>query len=105
MPRTSTAEECSRSSARYRGAAFAQKPHADTPLRTYYVIFAWLMGLLLVTVIVSLVTTPRRDSELRGLVYSLTERPHDEELPWFRRPAALGAIVLAVTVALNVVFF
>jgi len=58
-----------------------------------------------VTVIVSLVTTPRRDSELRGLVYSLTERPHDEELPWFRRPAALGAIVLAVTVALNVVFF
>ena len=58
-----------------------------------------------VTVIVSLVTTPRRDNELRGLVYSLTERPHDEELPWFRRPAALGAIVLAVTVALNVVFF
>jgi cytochrome c oxidase subunit 4 len=31
------------------------KMHPDSPLRTYYVIFAWLMGLLVLTVIVSLI--------------------------------------------------
>ena len=31
------------------------KPHAQSPLRTYYIIFAWLMGLLALTVIVSLI--------------------------------------------------
>jgi SSS family solute:Na+ symporter len=58
-----------------------------------------------VTIAVSLVTAPRPDGELRGLVYSLTERPRDERLPWFQRPAILGALVLAGTLLLNVVFF
>jgi caa(3)-type oxidase subunit IV len=31
------------------------KPHAQSSLRTYYIIFAWLMGLLALTVIVSLI--------------------------------------------------
>jgi SSS family solute:Na+ symporter len=57
------------------------------------------------TIAVSLATKPRADSELRGLVYSLTDRPRDEQLPWPRRPAVLGAIVVAASVLLNVVFF
>jgi SSS family solute:Na+ symporter len=65
---------------------------------------AWTVCFV-VTILVSLITRPRPDSELRGLVYSLTERPRDEHLPWFRRPAALGAIVLTASVLLNVVFF
>src|SRR6266849_324588 len=44
-----------------------------------------------VTIAVSLMTAPRADGELRGLVYSLTERPRDDRLPWFERPAVLGA--------------
>jgi SSS family solute:Na+ symporter len=67
-------------------------------------IVAWTVCFV-VTIAVSLVTTPRADSELRGLVYSLTSRPRDERLPWFERPAILGIIVLACTLALNVVFF
>jgi SSS family solute:Na+ symporter len=57
------------------------------------------------TIAISLATKPRADSELRGLVYSLTDRPRDEQLPWFKRPIVLGAIVIAASVLLNVVFF
>jgi solute:Na+ symporter, SSS family len=57
-----------------------------------------------VTVVVSLATRPRPDEEMRGLVYSLTERPTVTGLPWFKRPVVLAVIVLAATVALNLVF-
>ncbi|HWW83124.1 MAG TPA: sodium:solute symporter family protein [Vicinamibacterales bacterium] len=65
---------------------------------------AWTVCLV-VTIAVSLATAPRADDDLRGLVYSLTERPRDEGLPWFARPAVLGMLVLAGTLVLNVVFF
>jgi SSS family solute:Na+ symporter len=58
-----------------------------------------------VTIAVSLMTAPRADGELVGLVYSLTEKPRDGQLAWYRRPAILGAIVIAATALLNVVFF
>src|SRR2546425_12812015 len=58
-----------------------------------------------VTIAVSLMTAPRADGELVGLVYSLTEKPRDGQLAWYRRPAIVGAIVLAATAMLNVVFF
>jgi len=58
-----------------------------------------------VTIVVSLITKPREERELVGLVYSLTERPRDEQLPWYRRPAMLGIVVLAATALLNVIFF
>jgi SSS family solute:Na+ symporter len=65
---------------------------------------AWTVCFV-VTIVVSLMTRPRPDGELVGLVYSLTEKPRDAELVWYRRPAVLGAIVLAAILALNVVFF
>jgi SSS family solute:Na+ symporter len=60
---------------------------------------------LLMTAAVSLLTKPRPDGELTGLVYSLTEKPRDAGLDWYRRPAVLGVIVLAATAMLNLVFF
>jgi SSS family solute:Na+ symporter len=60
---------------------------------------------LLVTIAVSLVTAPRPDAELVGLVHSLTEKPREAGLAWYHRPALLGVIVLAATALLNLVFF
>jgi solute:Na+ symporter, SSS family len=60
---------------------------------------------LAVTVVVSLLTRPRPDAELRGLVYSLTPKTHDTERVWYKRPAALGVLVLAMTLLLNIIFF
>ena len=57
-----------------------------------------------VTVVVSLATRPRPDEEMRGLVYSLTERPKATGLKWFARPAVLAVVVLAATILLNVIF-
>jgi SSS family solute:Na+ symporter len=58
-----------------------------------------------VTILVSLVTRARPAEELRGLVYSLTEKPKDEGEPWYKRPGPLACVVLAMTLVLNVIFF
>jgi SSS family solute:Na+ symporter len=67
-------------------------------------IYAWT-ACFIVTILVSLVTRPREDRELVGLVYSLTERPKEDSLDWYKRPAMLGVVVLGLTLALNVVFW
>ncbi|HVB02552.1 MAG TPA: sodium:solute symporter family protein [Chitinophagaceae bacterium] len=58
----------------------------------------------IVTILISLFTTPKPEPSLRGLVYSLTERPKQGHLPWYKRPVILGIIVLSVTVILNLIF-
>jgi SSS family solute:Na+ symporter len=67
-------------------------------------IVAWTTCFV-VTILVSLLTQPRPEAELTGLVYGLTPKPHDAQLPWFRRPTVLAAVVLTVTVLLNLIFF
>jgi SSS family solute:Na+ symporter len=67
-------------------------------------IVAWTVCFV-VTIAVSLATKPRPDKELVGLVYALTEKPHEAHLDWYQRPLALGIIVLLMTAALNFVFF
>jgi SSS family solute:Na+ symporter len=67
-------------------------------------IIAWTTCFV-VTIVVSLVTRPRPAEELRGLVYSLTERPTDAGLSWSQRPWVLAVAVLVLTVALNFVFY
>lgn len=59
----------------------------------------------IVTVIVSLLTKPRADEELRGLVYSLTPKQPDEVSSFWQKPATLAVIVLAATIILNIIFF
>jgi SSS family solute:Na+ symporter len=67
-------------------------------------IFAWTTCFVM-TIVVSLATKPRAESELVGLVYSLTAKPEEGHLAWYARPAALGVVVLLLTLALNIVFF
>jgi solute:Na+ symporter, SSS family len=67
-------------------------------------IFAW-SACFVVTIAVSLATTPRPDEELRGLVYGLTEMPTDDERNWYQRPLPLACVVGAVLVGLNLWFW
>jgi solute:Na+ symporter, SSS family len=67
-------------------------------------IYAWTTCFT-VTILISLLTTPREDRELVGLVYSLTERPKEDRLDWYKRPAILGVVVLGLTLVLNIVFW
>jgi SSS family solute:Na+ symporter len=67
-------------------------------------IVAWTTCMV-VTIVISLATQPRPDTELHGLVYALTPRPRDMEHHFWQRPVTLGVIVLVMTLALNFVFF
>jgi SSS family solute:Na+ symporter len=67
-------------------------------------ITAWTTCMV-VTIVISLLTRPRPDEELRGLVYALTPKQVDTEHSFWRRPFTLGMIVLVMTFALNFVFF
>lgn len=66
-------------------------------------IYAWT-ACFVVTIVVSLVTKPHKDEELVGLVYSLTPHTVDEHPVWYKKPAILGVVVIAATIALNVIF-
>ena len=67
-------------------------------------IWAWTTCFA-VTIAVTLVTKARDPEELRGLVYTLTERPSDSGLTWWQRPATLAIAVLLLTLGLNLLFF
>ena len=73
--------------------------------QTFWTAIAAFTTCLVVTIAVSLLTRPRPDEEMKGLVYSLTPIPKDADEPWHRRPAALGAVVLVAALALNFLFW
>jgi SSS family solute:Na+ symporter len=66
--------------------------------------FAWAVTVA-VTIAVSLVTQPKPDDELRGLVWGLTEQKEAREEIWYKKPWVLAVTVLAITVALNIYFW
>jgi len=67
-------------------------------------IFAWTVCFL-VTILVSWLTQPRPQEELKGLVYALTPRAKDTALAWFEKPSTLGVIVLGLLICLNLIFW
>jgi SSS family solute:Na+ symporter len=73
--------------------------------QTFWTAICAFATCLVVTVVVSMLTSPRPEGELRGLVYSLTPKPEEAETAWYKRPATLALAVLALTVVLNIIFF
>ena len=64
---------------------------------------------ILLSVLVTLGTTPKPEQELRGLVYSLTPKSDlvdvaAARLPWWRRPVPLASVSLTIVVGLNFAF-
>jgi SSS family solute:Na+ symporter len=60
---------------------------------------------LVVTIVVSLMTDPKPYEELRGLVWSLTDKPKVEGLAWYRKASTLGLVLIILPLALNFLFF
>src|SRR5581483_5288838 len=56
----------------------------------------------LVTVVVSYMTEPKPEHELRGLVYGATDIPHEVHVSLFHRPAFWAAVVSVVFVIVNI---
>ena len=76
---------------------------SDMAQNFWTAIFAFSVNML-VTAIVSLMTEPRPETELVGLVYSLTPKPVETHLEWYEKPSTLAIAVLVMLVALNLVF-
>jgi SSS family solute:Na+ symporter len=66
-------------------------------------IVAWTSCFVL-TIVVSLATKPKPESDLKGLVYSLTEKPKSEGGSLLTEPWFLGVVILILTLALNLIF-
>jgi solute:Na+ symporter, SSS family len=65
---------------------------------------SWIANFV-TTIVVSLCTKPKAESALIGLVYSMTPKPKQSEMPWYQRTAFLGAVLLLITILLNLIFF
>jgi SSS family solute:Na+ symporter len=76
---------------------------SDMAQNFWTAIFAFSINFI-VTIAVSLVTKPRPEPELVGLVYSLTPKPVETHLSWYQKPATLAIAVLAILIVLNLVF-
>jgi SSS family solute:Na+ symporter len=60
---------------------------------------------LIMTAVISLFSSPKPESELVGLVYSLTPRQRDSAKVWYKNPLWLGVIVVIITVVFNIIFY
>jgi SSS family solute:Na+ symporter len=62
---------------------------------------------VLVSWLVTMFTAPKPESELRGLVYSLTPKedrqdPDAASLSWYQQPTKLAGVALVIVIALNI---
>jgi SSS family solute:Na+ symporter len=76
----------------------------DMAENMYRALWSWIVCVC-VTVMVSYLTTPKPDVELSGLVYGVTAIPREDEVPFYQRPLFWAAVVAAVFVILNIVFW
>jgi solute:Na+ symporter, SSS family len=77
------------------------KPMAEN---MYRALWSWL-ACVGVTVAVSMVTRPKSDAELNGLVYGCTVLPSEGHLPLYKRPIFWAGAVGIVFVILQVIFW
>jgi SSS family solute:Na+ symporter len=76
---------------------------SNTAAAFYGAILSW-STCFFVTIGLSLITRPRPEGELVGLVYSLTERPR-AHANWYARPSTFAIAVIVLMVGLNLFFF
>jgi SSS family solute:Na+ symporter len=65
---------------------------------------AWLVCFIF-TILISFFTKPKPENELEGLYWGMPKTGTAIEMPWYKKPALLAAIVLVATVILNVIFW
>ena len=70
----------------------------------YRALWAW-SACVIVTVMVSLVTKPKPESELVGLVYGATKIPQEPTEYWYQNPIVWAVVIFVIFVALNIMFW
>jgi SSS family solute:Na+ symporter len=83
----------------------ALSPHAQAMAENMYRALWSCLACALVTVVVSLLTKPKPDSELVGLVRGVTEIPSESDMPLVERPIFWAGVVFVVFIFLNILFW
>ncbi|MGA2222396.1 MAG: sodium/solute symporter [Verrucomicrobiia bacterium] len=83
----------------------ARSPKAKPMAVNMYSGWWSLVVCLVVTVLVSLVTKPKPEAELKNLVMGLTPLPDEGPCPWWKSPKLWCAVVAVVLVAVNIIFW
>ena len=84
---------------------FALSPLAQPLAQDMYQSLWSCVTCVVVTVLVTLITRPRPDSELVGLVYSLTPLAREDRAPLLQRPLFWGVVAIVVLVILQIIFW
>jgi SSS family solute:Na+ symporter len=83
----------------------AMSPNAkDMAENMFRALWSWVVCVT-VTVVVSLLTKPKPESELTNLVYGCTDIPSEGHLPVWQRPIFWAGVVAVVFIALNIIFW
>jgi SSS family solute:Na+ symporter len=83
----------------------ALSPYAKDMAENMYRALWSTLICVIVTVVVSLLTTPTPASELKGLVYGETDIPSEGKMPFYQRPVFWAIVVAVVFVVLNILFW
>jgi solute:Na+ symporter, SSS family len=86
-------------------AVFALSPLAKGLAQDMYQALWSCLVCVLVTVVVSLATTPKPVAELTGLVYGFTPIPKEENVPLLHKPIFWACVALALFVILQIIFW
>ena len=84
---------------------FARSPLAKGLAQDMYQSLWACVTCVVVTVLITLVTKPKPDAELVGLVYSLTPLAKEEHTSFWHRPLVWGVIALILLVILQIIFW
>jgi solute:Na+ symporter, SSS family len=84
---------------------FARSPLAKGLAQDMYQSLWACVTCVVVTVLVTLVTKPKPDEELVGLVYSLTPLAKEEHTSFWQRPLVWGIAALVILVILQIIFW
>ncbi len=83
----------------------ALSPHAQVMAQDMYQALWSFLVCVVVTVVVSMVTKPKTDEELKGLVMGQTEIPHVGDVPLYHKPIFWAGVVVVIFIALNIIFW
>jgi SSS family solute:Na+ symporter len=76
----------------------------DMAENMYRALWSWL-ACVIITVVVSLLTKPKPEAELKGLVYGATDIPAENYVTVFHRPWFWATVVAAVFLVLQIVYW
>src|SRR5579872_4088951 len=83
----------------------ALSPDAKALAQDMYQALWSFLVCVIVTVVVSLATKPKTDTELTGLVYGLTPVPSVGNIPVYQKPIFWAGVVAVVFLVLNIIFW